>query len=137
VKGVGGFRRNKTYTLAWEEGELQGLEIVTRSMSVGRYLDMIAITRADDENVDMIGELISQLSRVLVSWNLEDEDGVPVPATREGLLSVDMELMGEITSAWQKAMSGANVPKDETLPSGSPSLVASIPMESLSESLAI
>ncbi len=137
MKGVGGFRRNKTYTLAWEEGELQGLEIVTRSMSVGRYLDMIAITRADDENVDMIGELISQLSRVLVSWNLEDEDGVPVPATREGLLSVDMELMGEITSAWQKAMSGANVPKDETLPSGSPSLVASIPMESLSESLAI
>lgn len=40
----------------------------------------------------------------LVSWNLEDDDGKPIPADIEGVRSLDNRTFEIITSAWYKAM---------------------------------
>ena len=41
---------------------------------------------------------------ILVSWNLEDEQGQPVPATGAGMLSQDPTLMNNILSRWLEVM---------------------------------
>lgn len=39
------------------------------------------------------------LADLLVSWNFVDEDGNDIPANLEGLLSLGMELLGELFNA--------------------------------------
>lgn len=129
---MGKFKRNKTYTLTWDEGEFEGLEVVVQSISTGHYLRLMTDLREDNHQSAMEG-----FADVLVSWNLVDDSDQPVPPTRAGLLAADLELVTAAIQAWQSVVGGASVPKDETSSSGSRSVEASLPMETLSESLAI
>ena len=58
---------------------------------------MIAITMGDNE--DIAAPMMSFGDLVLVSWNLETEDG-EVEANGDGMLSLDADLSGAILSAW-------------------------------------
>jgi hypothetical protein len=58
---------------------------------------MIAITMGESE--DIAAPMMSFGDLVLVSWNLETEDGAIEP-TGEGMLSLDADLSGAILAAW-------------------------------------
>lgn len=120
--------------LAWEEGDLAGLEIVIRSLSLAQFFEM---QDKSDEDGGVLRSISESFARALRSWNLEDDDGQPVPPDLAGLLSQDMEFVQEVVVAWQRAMSGAGVPKDGTSSSGEPFPVASLPMEVLSANQAM
>ncbi len=130
---MGKFKRNKTYTLTWDEGEFEGLEVVVKALPVGKYLALMEAFRGENAHE----AAVSSFADFVLSWNLDDENEQPVPVTREGVLSVDLELMTAVIKAWSTKMSGSDVPKEETSTAGLQLVEASMPMETLSESRAI
>ena len=140
---MGGYRRVRTVKLTWaDDTEFAGFEVRAKRISVGKFLglmplldlDMDAMSAAD---VESMRELFVEFGRVLVSWNLEDEDsGDPVPCTPDAFLEQDLALVMAVISAYGEHVAGVAAPLDSGSPSGEPSLEASIPMEPLSSSLA-
>lgn len=138
-----GFKRPaKVYKLLFEDDDMAGLEVKARSMSTGDLLDMAPLLDMKMSNaptadeLEQVRDLLERFAEVLISWNLEDEDDEPIPATLEGLLSQDIAFVMDIVQAWADAVSGVPAPLDGRSPSGDPSLAASIPMDALSPSLA-
>jgi hypothetical protein len=134
-----GYRKKSTlYTLKWPDGhDLAGLEVTMRGLSVDGMVKVAtlgsALRAATDVAAQAVkaGELFTLLASKLVAWNLEEEDGTPVPATLEGVQDQDLALVTEILTAWVGEISSV----DNPLPPGSngmqsPSL-ADIPMQSL------
>ncbi|MFF3511529.1 hypothetical protein [Streptomyces sp. NPDC002573] len=130
-----GFKRNpKIYHLKWEDGEYAGLEVRVRSMSLGQ---LVASQKGTGYNgKEGIEGNIELFAERIVDWNLETEDGEPVPTTLDAIMGEDDDLIIDIVRRWNEAMAGVPAPLPESSPSGEPSPVASIPMEPLSESLA-
>jgi hypothetical protein len=114
-----GFRLNRTYSLQFT-GSMEGAEVKIRSTSVGDVLRLRA-TETDEATAAM-------LSDFLVSWNLEDEDGKPLPTTPEGVMSLEPVVMAAIVREWYKAAVGITAPLDAPSSSGDQSLEESIPM---------
>ena len=134
-------RKTKTFRLTWPEGEeLAGLEVVLAGLSTGEFLELSDLAgHATPENMDTDDgrKLIEMLASNLKSWNLEDDDGAPVPATTEGVMSNEFTFNLDVIIAWMEAVGGAlSGPLEQPSTSGSPALEASLPMEPLSESRA-
>jgi hypothetical protein len=64
------------------------------------------------EFVDKFGDLI------LLDWNLNDTDGTELPATKEGLMKADTDLLAVITNAWIGEIGATPPPLEETSPNG-------------------
>ena len=135
-----------TYSIDFEGTDLQGLEVTVRSLSLGEYLGVIGARRlADvrsrgwtDEDRGAMRELYDAFAGALVSWNVEDDAGDPVPATKEGVYGQDFAFMLPVALAWLNAL-GGGVDEDSGLgkdsDAGLSALEASIPMDLLSPSL--
>lgn len=119
--------------------ELHGVEVRTRSVPLGTYLELSKLARvADaggDEAIGALEALIGQFADVaLKGWNLEDDDG-EVPASAAGLRSLDMRYAMAIITAWLAASGGeVPAPLERTSPAGAPSEVPLPPMEVVSGS---
>ena len=120
-----GFKHQaKVYRLVFDDPELEGLEVRARSLS-------IAEARDDDRKV------LDSFADALVSWNLEDENGQPLPATLETLETYpDVDFMNLIMDTWMTAVAGVDEELGKDSSSGEQSPEASLPMEPLSPSLA-
>jgi hypothetical protein len=144
-------RKNKAYRLKFVDSDLDGLEVVMRSVSTGRILEIqemataaksaIAVAKGgtgDDSSVDpaMIRKMVEMVAGAMISWNLEDDDDVPVPITVEGLLDQEIDFLMQIIEAWTEAIAGVAAPLEPGSTSGVNALEASLPMETLSSSLA-
>lgn len=126
----------RTITIQFAEGhQYYGAEARVRGMTLGEYW---AATGLDGGEGEDTAASMDRFSQRLVSWNLEDDDGKPIPATAEGMQSADQGLIRSLQSAWLQALIGVHDadPLPETSTSGEPSLVESVPMEALSPSLA-
>lgn len=133
--GGGGFKHSKTYLLEWPEGhEYHGLKIRTRGVSTGTMID---ITTVDDEDPNSLAFIFEQFASVLTWWNMVDDDDQPVPATLEGVRSIDYRMGQAIVRAWQRTVTGVSDPKEPPSIGGLPLVEASLPMETSSASLAI
>lgn len=132
------------YTLQF--ADYPGLEVVTRRETVDGFMEIVGLAETLDgvtpeharpEDLAMIGRLFDRFARVLVSWNLDDQDDQPVPANRKGLGSQDFQLISEIIEGWITAMSKAPPPLPNASSGGTnpaDPLEASIPMTSLPSS---
>lgn len=111
-----GYRKVPTiYTLKFEQADYEGLVVRMKSLSFGKVRKLIRATEAaDDDNFD---ELLASISQGLVSWNIEDEDGIPLPANEENLNDQDFSFVLDIVNAWLECMTGV----DDDLGKGSPS----------------
>lgn len=119
--------------VSFEPGhDLHGLEVVLRKLTLGEYLDIIGL---GEVGMNHIGDQLKAMGDKLISWNLEDDNGQPVPATPEAVLGQDKDLMVTILEAWLEALNGVAAPLEQSSPAGEPSLEASIPMETLSNAL--
>jgi hypothetical protein len=125
-----GYRvKRKVYKLVFADEEMAGLEVVARSMTTGQLIELNGKDSGHGAQSDAFAS-------ALVSWNLEDEDGAPVPATLEGIRSLEVDFTLKIMNAWLDAVNGVSAPLDPSSSGGLPSVVGSIPMETLSASLA-
>lgn len=119
----------KIYKLDFAGTEYEGLEVSMRGVTVGEELE-----QESRRGTPGFGRYIFDLmASLLVEWNVEDDNGEPVPATRDGVLTQDSTMVQSILEALQAAVSGVPDPLPQSLPSGEPSpAVSEIPMEALS-----
>lgn len=135
-----GYKRKKIFLLRFADGDLEGLEVRVRSISIERFLelapllDMTMSGGLTPEDITGIRETLAAFADVLVSWNLEEEDGTPVPCTVEGLMDQDLRFVLGLMTAWAEEIAGVAAPLERPSPSGEPSPEASLPMEPLSPS---
>lgn len=131
-----GYKRNpKIYKLVFDETtDYPGLEVQVKTITMGQLIAMRTGKQDDDKDGTQVS--VELLADRIVSWNLEDENGAPVPATLEAIYEEDDDLILGIINRWTDAVSAVRAPLQQSSPSGEPSLVESVPMEALSESLA-
>jgi hypothetical protein len=123
-----GYKR-PTLKLAFEAAEMDGLEVRCRRPSVGAYFDLLDAADkpiGDEANRRVLAEHVMPL---IIDWNLEDEDGVPVPATVDGFLAQDTPFIRQITQAVVDVNRQVPGPLAGPSPDGEPFPVDSIPME--------
>lgn len=143
-----GYKPKRTlYTLDFSETEHAGLEVTARGTSMGGLLKLMDIadeldgleeldSAADRQKiVAKMRELFAPFARVLVAWNVLDDDDQPVPASLDGLLSQEPEFVGFILSHYCSAMTQAPRPLPATSPSGGASPEELTAMAALSQSL--
>jgi hypothetical protein len=123
-----GFRPEPTiYNLSFQGTALDGLHVRVSCCTLGEYSEMmraslesliVDINPTDNLDIEKLRELRDMVSsrykdnnRILelfanhlVSWDLEDLAGQPVPATREGMDTQERPLIAQLVSAWQTAM---------------------------------
>jgi hypothetical protein len=137
-----GFKvQRKIYNLKFQDEELAGLEVKAKGLNLGQLLEMMSAKATREAGGEGREEatrfMVHRLIDALVSWNAEDEDtGLPIPQTVDGVLSQDPEFYMAIIDAWTTAMNGVPAPLPETSIDGSTSVEASIPMDVPSSSLA-
>ena len=135
-----------TLKLVFDEehhGDLAGLEVRMRRASIDQVMQvskLMALRGKDDADLsaadlDRIGELFALVGDRMIGWNLEDDDGAPIPATVEALRDQDPALVYAVISAWMEAVAGVSAPLAKPSSDGDPSLEESIPMDFQSLSL--
>jgi hypothetical protein len=137
---MAGYRRARNILkLRFEEEEFNGLEVMMKPVDVGMYLNIahlakIVGSQVRPEDMDRLNDLFVAFADHLISWNLEEEDGTPVPATFEGVKSYEIDFMLRIIGAWLSTVGGVPRPLGKASPNGESSPELSIPMEALSPS---
>lgn len=123
--------RRKILNLAFEDPEFEGLEVRAHAVSMGKILDVADQAEAMRGGAGLkdVRGLLTMFADNLLTWNAEDEDGMPIPVTGEGLLSQDPDWVIAVVLAWFDAMVSVPGPLDRRSTSGKPFPVASIPME--------
>ena len=104
---MGYTRKRKTFVLEFEneDGEFAGLEVEVTSLPMGEFLEFSTLAGKKDMGDADVHRLLKAFTRVLVRWNVEEEDGTPVPANLDGLLSMDLEFNLKLIGAWMKVVS--------------------------------
>lgn len=122
----------KVLLLRFEDPDFEGIEVRIRSTSMGRVLALKdqADAARKGGGLDELSELTDLFVAKLESWNIEDDEG-EVPATREGLLRLDLHDALYLITSWFDAMTSVGDDLGKGSISGSPSPEASIPMEVL------
>jgi hypothetical protein len=137
---MGGFRRKRRTIKIVFQGDLDGLVITAHSVSMDTFLEFEELSNryfdgktGKDEEASMaiqsLRRMLDMFADVLVSWNLEDEDGEPVPATREELGREDPGFVFDVIVKWMEAVAGVSAPLSETSSSGETSAELSLPMD--------
>lgn len=100
-------RQRKTLSLKFEDEP--GLEILARSVSVRRFLRVLA--QVDDmqsaPTQESIEEVFSVFAEHVISWTLVDDDDEPVPVGVDALLDDDFDWSVKLVMAWVGAITGA------------------------------
>jgi hypothetical protein len=137
VPEVGYKTKIKTYLVRFDEDhEFHGAEARLRGITYAEWEQMTGLDGSEGDNSGAAS--VRRFVDHLISWNLEDETGQPVPTTLDAAKNLDHDLVAALNNAWIQTLTGVHSadPLPDSSPSGEPSPVASIPMEALSESLA-
>ena len=89
--------------------EFAGAEVTA---GLAASLDLVVeIQTMTDAGVERQRELIREFGDLcLVSWNIEDRRGVPVPANGAGLVAQDMAFVQALLEAWIEVMTQPSAP---------------------------
>lgn len=131
-----GFRPQATlYKLRFTDPELSGLEATAESLTTDEFLTMQRLaaaatkTNAGADGIAAAEKLLDGFAANLVSWNLEDKDGKPVPATRKGVGAQKFDLIITMVMAWMEAIAGVDPTSRNGSNGGGTFPEGSIPME--------
>lgn len=131
---MGYVRKTPVIKLMFDDEEYEGLEIRMESMPLGEFLEIDKLSQ--DDGHDAFRKMIEQLASHLRDWNLEEENGTPVPANLEGLKKQDLVFVRAIVNGYRGALFGVGNPLPQKSSNGDQSQEALIPMETLSPSQA-
>jgi hypothetical protein len=116
--------KKRTYDLSFEGTDYEGLEITVRDMTTDELISMPSSTTHE--------ALVAAFAGQLVAWNVEEEDGTPVPPTPENVRRQDRSMNQVVVERWLDALNGVPAsPLPQPSPDGGPSPAATIPMEPL------
>lgn len=131
-----GFRPERThYKLVFADPEWSGFECVMTSMSMDMFILSASLTQLSAEDIarqpKVIDRLFTSVAECMVDWNLENQHGDPVPPTKDGLYSQDLDFIMKIAAAWGQAVAAVPDPLSKDSNSGVPCPEESLPMELL------
>jgi hypothetical protein len=131
--------RKTVYLLEFEGTEHAGLQVKMRAGKMEMLFSGGALLRIDQHNptaqdVEAVTDEVRSFVDHLISWNIEDEQGRPVPATLEGVRAQEIPLIALIMKQWQAAMGDVTGPLSPSSPPGLPDL-AGIPTGTIPASL--
>jgi hypothetical protein len=119
---MGAFKlQPKLYQVTFEDGDLDGLVCKFKGLSLDEYLAFVALAETvatpEGRTPENIERQFTTLAGLLVSWNLEDDNG-PVEPSYAALKTFDLTYVKQIMRGYTRAFTA--VPKDssETSPSG-------------------
>jgi len=103
-----GFRLpEKTARITFEGTDYDGAEIrVLLSVTFGKFIALRESAQGEDQ--ETMARLFGE--DVLMDWNLEDDDGTPIPADGDGMLAIPMELTNLVVQHWVEAVAGVASP---------------------------
>lgn len=111
-----GYRKvPRIYTLTFDK-ELEGLIVRMKGLKLGQMRALMTIL--DDKDSRTLEGLPPFIAKHIVSWNLEDEQGEPIPATEAGLDELDVDELLAISSRWMDELVGVQDDLGKDSPSG-------------------
>jgi len=126
-----GYKPKRTlYKIDFSETEHAGLEVTARGTSMAGLFDLLETAgqvedlEQLDENADAkeirekLQKLFAPFAKILVAWNVLDDDDEPVPASLAGLMSQEPQFVAFILEHYCKAMTQAPPPLPASSPSG-------------------
>jgi hypothetical protein len=131
--------KRKTYLLDFKGTDLAGLEIRMQGMTTAEFIHLEELQEegAKDSAKGLL--LFQFLATKIVNWNLEDEDGEPIPVSGEALLQLEPGDIFMAMERYKEAVSGVPDPLEQTSPAGMrwegepiPMVAPSIPQPNLS-----
>lgn len=129
-----GYRRvPRIYDLKFE-GDREGLVVRMKGVKFGKVRQLLATLGSgedeslSDEDVEVI---FSALLDNIVSWNMEDEHGNPIPVTRETLEDEEFRDVLDIVGKWLEELTGPDPELGKGSVSGATFPVALPTMEAL------
>jgi len=135
---MGFVRQRPVIVLDFEGSDLNGLTLRAERCSIADY---IAIGNALDRptpDLDAFGRDIAELQELviprLLEWDLEEEDGTPVPLTADYIIQQDRQFQLDVFNAYRYGNAFVSRPLEKPSGSGEPSPEELIPMDVLSES---
>jgi hypothetical protein len=130
-----GFKRG-ALILEWpEDSEFSGLEVRMKRLSIRQMVEVEKLgdlrRNKDVDEAEVMAAMSALLDAIgegLLSWNYEAErkldDGTmvvePVPATRESLDGLDLDMVLQLVRAWTKAAAGVPLASRPSSPTGEP-----------------
>lgn len=131
-----GFQR-RTYNLIFTDESFSGFEVRARGGSVDDAMAMMRLLslggaflhptdearRADREELYALlaGARHGGIGGLLLGWNLEDDNGQPVPLTNDQLHKEELALIITVAKSWLDAVIGVPPPLSPRSPNGEPS----------------
>lgn len=100
-----GYQR-PAYKLKFADAEFDGLEVRAKGMPLDDLLILSEVSQMDlsggVSTIDRkkIDRVLETFASALVSWNYEDTDGEPVPATIEGLRQADFRMQFTLLASY-------------------------------------
>lgn len=109
----------RTLVLEFEQGdEHHGLEVrMILEAPLSLLFEMQRLARiATEEEAERILRTFGDA--LLIDWNVEDDEGQPIPATGDGLLSLPFSLARLMIAKWTEAATGPPAPLGAPSPNG-------------------
>jgi len=104
-----GFRPKRTpFKLDFSGTEYDGLEITVRPVPLAVMMDMAAACAVPDPA--SMRHVAATFTYALESWNLEGDDGEPVAADADSLMSQDGRFVNAVIAKWIEAMNAQSSP---------------------------
>jgi len=104
---------DKIAVITFEGTDYDGAEIRAKLNVNFKYFSEIqAAISEDNTNGLRVAELFGD--HALISWNLEDDAGDPIPANAEGMAMIPVELVNLMVGNWAEAVSDIPDPLEKT-----------------------
>lgn len=116
---MAGFRvPRRTALITFEGTDYDGAEIECRlDVPLGMFFDFgRGLSAADSEAL-----FRRWGSEVLIAWNLEDDNGAPLPADEDGILMLPAAMVTMILNKWTETVAGVPAPLGGPSNGGGPS----------------
>lgn len=102
-------RQRKVLKLVFEDPDMEGLVVRARSTSVRKFLDIQAMADQAEGGkgaAEQMEALFTSFADVVIDWNLQEDDGTPVPVSAVALLDEDFDFAFAMVTAWLEAVAG-------------------------------
>jgi hypothetical protein len=134
----------KTYRLVFEDDDLGGLIVECRPASVAAYRDISQLAAGlpdvpTTDDLAKIDAMLEAFAERLISWNIEsdvlDDAGeptgevAPLPATLDGLRTLEWPHASRIIIAWMNAIANVDLGLSKPSSDGTTDLLDSVPVE--------
>lgn len=101
-----GYRKIPTIHTIDDVKDEPGLIVRVKGVSFGKVRKLLTLVSSEEKDELVVDKIASMLADNLVSWNLEDEHGTPVPPVLAALDDLEFDFVMKVVNTWLDRMTG-------------------------------